>query len=280
MATKNYSTIAKAKIRRASESKRMPRFLVYGRNKKGKTRFTATAPDVLILDPEDGTREEKKIDPEVWPMDTWDDINELYHFLKSGGVSPKTGKPYKWVALDGMTKIANIALRWCQNQAEERDLDRKPNQVTQNDYGRAGEMVKSMLTNFHSLRDVGIILTSQERMVEVVEVDTPDDEDAAAASYMFVPDLPKGARAAVNQMVDVIGRIYVVRGTFEKEFKSKKNPGKVITKEIEGIQRRLWIGPHENYDTGYRSSFVLPDYIREPTVGSLISTMREGKVKA
>lgn len=281
MATKNYSAIAKAKIRKASQSKRKPRVLVYGRNKKGKTRFCATAPDVLILDPEDGTREETKIDPDTWPVDTWDDINDAYLFLKSGGVSPVTGRPYRWVAIDGMTKIANIALRWCQNQAEERDLERKPNQVTKQDYGRAGEMVKAMLANFHSLREVGIIITAQERMIEVTELDTPDDEDAAAVSYMFVPDLPKGARSAVNQMVDVIGRIYTVRGTFEKKVRVKKGD-KIVTKtkEVEGVQRRMWIGPHETYDTGYRSSFVLPDFIKEPTVETLISTMREGKVAA
>lgn len=279
MAAKNYTAIASQKIRKAGESKRKPRFLVYGRNKKGKTRFCATAPDVLILDPEDGTREETKIDPDIWPIDTWDDIHEVYGFLKSGGKSPKTGRPYQWVALDGMTKIANIALRWVQNQEEERSLDRKPNQVTQNDYGRSGEMVKGILTNFHSLRNVGIILTAQERMIEVTEMDDIGDEDATPASFMFVPDLPKGARSAVNQMVDVIGRIYTVRGEFEKKFK-KRGTDEVITKTVEGIQRRLWIAPHDTYDTGYRSSFILPDFIKEPTVSGLMSTMRQGKVEA
>jgi hypothetical protein len=128
------------------------------------------------------------------------------------------------------------------------------------------------------LRDIGIILTAQERMVEVSEVDTPDDEDATPASYMFVPDLPRGARSATNQIVDVIGRVYTVKGEFEKKYRVKGSD-EVKTKMVEGIQRRLWIGPHDLYDTGYRSSLVLPEFIHEPTVNSLIQVMREGKVK-
>lgn len=277
MAGKDYAAIAAKKIRSANDSKRMPRVLVYGRNKKGKTRFSATAPNVLVVDPEDGTREETKLNPNVWPMDTWDDINEVYHFLKGGGKSPITKEAYRWVSLDGMTKIANIALRWVQSQEEERNLERKPNQIGKQDYGRAGEMVKGMLHNFHSLRDIGIVLTAQERMIEVTELDVPDDEDADSTNYMFVPDLPKGARSATNQIVDVIGRIYVVRGTFPKQFK-KRGTNEIVTKEVEGEQRRLWIGPHELYDTGYRSQFVLPNYIKDPTIPLLIKTMREGKV--
>jgi hypothetical protein len=48
---------------------------------------------------------------------------------------------------------------------------------------------------------------------------------------------------------------------------------------VEGPQRRLWIAPHELYDTGYRSEFVLPDFVPDPTVPRLIKLMREGRVE-
>ena len=278
MAT-NYTAIARQRIIRPTESKRMPRILVYGRNKKGKTRLAATAPNVLMVDPEQGTEEERKINPDVWPVTTWQDMDDVYGYMKSDGKSPKTNEKYRWVALDGGTRITSMALDFIRNLDQERDLARKPTDVKIQDYGKANKLWEAMLHNFHSLRDVGIIITCQERMVEIANMeDMEGDDEATPAGYMYVPDLPKGARGPVNQIVDVIGRIYVVRGTFPKRFRDPRN-GEVVVKEVENAkQRRLWIGPHEMYDTGYRSGFVLPDFIKDPTVPSLVRAMREGKV--
>jgi len=274
---KDYLRIAQKAITRPSEKARKPRILVYGRNKKGKTRFCSTAPDVLIVDPESGTDEEKKLDPDTWPVTAWSDLDDVYGAMKSGLKSPHTKKPYRWVALDGMTRFASMALDFVSNQQAERDLTRRPGMIDQKTYGQANKMVEAMLHNFHSLRDVGIILTAQERMVEIVNMeDMGDDEDATPAGYMYVPDLPKGARAPLNQIVDCIGRIYVVRGEFTKKV---KRGGEVIEKEVKS-QRRLWIGPHEMYDTGYRSGYELPEFLKEPTVPSVVRAMREGKVNA
>lgn len=278
MASKDYAAIARAKIARPG-SGRMPRYLVYGRNKKGKTRFCATAPDVLILDPEDGTIAETKLDPDVWPIVQWTDLDEVYNAVKGGFKSPKTGQPYKWVALDGMTRMLSMAIDFVSKQQAERDLTRQPGQVDQRTYGQANRMIESMLHNFHSLRNVGIILTAQERVVEIESMeDLGDDDDATPASYMYVPDLTKGARAPLNQIVDVIGRIYVVRGEFEVKRRVKQGDKVVVKTSTVNTQRRLFVGPHEMYDTGYRSGFSLPDYIKEPTVASLGRALREGKV--
>lgn len=277
-ASKDYAAIAKAKIASAGTG-RMPRYLVYGRNKKGKTRFCATAPDVLICDPEDGTIAETKLNPDVWHITEWADLDEVYHFLKGGGKSPKTGKPYKWVALDGMTKMLSMAIDFVSKQQAERDLTRHPNQVDQRTYGQANRMIESMLDNFHSLRGIGLILTAHERIVDVANMeDMGDDEDATPSSYQYVPDLTKGARAPLNRVVDLIGRIYVVRGDFTTT-KRVRAGDKIVTKEVEThIQRRLFVGPHEMYDTGYRSGFELPDFIKEPTVAVVGNALREGKV--
>jgi hypothetical protein len=271
-ASKDYAAIARANIRKPSQSERGPRVLVYGRNKKGKTRFCTSVGvgKILIIDPEDGTKHETKIDPDVWPVTSWDDINDIYMFLKTGKHS------YEWVALDGLTRITNMALRWVMNQEEERNLERKPNQVGKQDYGKSGEMVKGMLHNFDSLRSMGLIITTQERMREV-EASGEEDDDVGAVSHVFVPDLPAGVRSSVNSIVDVIARIYTVRGEFPRQFK-KRGSDEVITKMVEGVHRRLWLGNHNSYDTGYRSEYVLPDFISEPTLPKLIQLMKEGKV--
>lgn len=276
---KDYAAIAKAKIVSAG-SGRKPRYLVYGRNKKGKTRFCATAPNVLILDPEDGTIAETKLNPDVWPISQWSDLDDVYNAVKSGFVSPKTGNPYEWIALDGMTRILSMAIDFVSHQQAERDLSRHPNQVDQRTYGQANKMIESMLHNFHSLRNVGLIFTAQERVVEIENMeDMGEDSDATPVSYQYVPDLTRGARGPLNQVVDAIGRIYVVRGEFTVKRRVKGADGKVVIKEVPTTaQRRLYVGPHEMYDTGVRTGFSLPDFIKEPTVASLTRAMREGKV--
>lgn len=258
----------------------MPRYLIYGRNKKGKTRFCSTAPNVLMCDPEDGTVAETKLNPDVWPVTTWTDLDDIYHFVKGGGRSPETKEQYKWIALDGMTRMLSMAVDFVLNQMGERDLTQKPKEVDQRRvYGRANKLIEAMLHNFHSLRNVGLIFTASERMIEIENIeDLGEDEEATPSSFMYVPDLSPGARSPLNQVVDVIGRIYVVRGDFERKVRSRREDGKVVLKTVNTkIQRRLFVAPHEQYDTGYRSGFTLPDYIKEPTVTSLGRALREGK---
>lgn len=280
---KDYTSIARARITNPNKVSRMPRFFIYARNKKGKTRFCTTAPNVLILDPEDGTREETKVNPDVWPVHTWEDIHDAAGFLKSrSNKSPITGQPYKWCAWDGTTRICGISLNFIRNQEQQRDLSRKPTDVKIQDYGKSNKMIEAALHEFHALRDIGLIFTAQERMIEIANMeDYDEDEDATPAGYMYVPDLPKGARGAFNGIVDLIGRIYVVRGddlTTIKRFRDKAT-GNIIEKEVPTrIQRRLWVAPHEMYDTGYRSGFELPDFMKNPTVPTLVRAMREGKV--
>lgn len=260
-ATKDYAAIARSKISRPSQSTRKPRILVYARNKKGKTTFCTSAgqDDVLIVDPEEGTEGMIKRDPHVWKIDSWQELDDVYRYLKTGKHN------YKWVALDGLTRIANMSLKFVMSQMEEIDLTRKPGMVQLQDYGKSGELIKGMLWNFHSL-PMGIIFTAQERIVEVKDDPDSDDEDVETPSLMYVPDLPKGARGAVNSIVDMIGRLYTVRLTHPDD------------STVKVVQRRLWLSPHEAYDTGYRSDYRLPEYVKGPTVPKLMQLLREGKV--
>jgi hypothetical protein len=245
-------------------AERKPRFLIYARNKKGKTRFSATAPNVLVLDPEAGTDYEKKINPDVWHASSWDDVQEFYDFMKNWGKGP-SGQPYEWVALDGFTKIHNLALTWVRGKATESSLTRKPEAVTTPDYGKAGELVKGLLHNFHMLSHVGIVITAQERMMEVEADDTEADPDEQSGSYLFVPDLPKGTRASVNAVVDVIGRLYTV------QIQDPRDPAKEL------IERRLWLSPSVKFDTGFRSEYNLPNMLRQPSVPRLEQLIKTGR---
>jgi hypothetical protein len=119
--------------------------------------------------------------------------------------------------------------------------------------------MKDMLNKFHNL-PMGIVFTAQERQMEAD--DSEEDEEFESAAAWYVPDLPKGVKGTVNSIVDVIGRLYVVR--------TSDDPPRA--------QRRLWLGDSVKYDTGYRSDFVLPDYIANPTIPKLVTLMRTGEI--
>lgn len=263
-AGKDYAAIAAKKItspsKLAAENGQMrpPRILVYARNKKGKTRFSMSAGKgkILIVDPERGTDRFVKSDPSVWHFEAWEEMEDIYQFLRSGK------HDYSWVALDGLTKISTMALRYITRNAEEADLTRRPGLVKLQDRGNAGELVKTMLDKFHTL-DMGIIYTAQERQVEA-NFDDEEDEEFEGGSVQYVPDLPKGIRAAVNGIVDVVGRLYTV-----------KVPGE---EGSDVVKRRLWLAPSVSYDTGARSEYKLPDYLESPTVPKLVGLMEGKKV--
>lgn len=268
MAEPNYLALAKKRVQRPADQETFRKILVYGRNKKGKSRLglSAGVETTLVLDPEKGTATMKALNPYVWPINRWQDLQEAYGALRTGKLSPKTldlgksDKPFTWVSVDGTTKMSNMALRYVMAQAEEKDLDRRPGMVQQRDYGKAGELMKQMLQNFHTL-PVNVYYTAQERVITVGGFD--DDEDAEDQGMMQVPDLPAGVRSSILSIVEVIGRIYTVRITEKGETR---------------VERRLQIGLHERYDTGYRSDYKLPDSVRNPSLPKLTKLMVEGKV--
>lgn len=251
---KDYAAIAAKAITKPSHEKRYPKMLVYARNKKGKTTFglSAGVDKTLVLDPEMGTAEMRTKDPNVWHIERWEDLDDAYNYLRY------TDHPYQWVVVDGLTKIHNMGLKYVMRLQEERSLDRIPGLVQQRDYGKAGELTKELLTRFHSL-PMGVIFTAQERQDSPQDSEEDDEVEEAASTY--VPDLPKGVRGAANSIVDVIGRLYVVNVDGKR-------------------QRRLWIAESSKYDTGYRSDFELPEFVKNPTIPKVVRLIRTGKETA
>lgn len=264
---KDYAAIAASRMHRPAERQRRPRFLVYSRNKKGKTTFSLSAGvgKTLLVDPEQGTDEMRKSNPHVWPIEKWTDMDDLYEFMRFVNKCPFKGcefgkdHPFEWIGDIGLTRINNMALKHVMKIQEERSLDRIPGLVQQRDYGKSGELMKEMLNKFHNLPQ-GVVFTAQERQVEAD--DSEEDEEYEEATSWYVPDLPKSVKGAANSIVDVIGRLYVVR--------TADDPPKA--------ERRLWLGNSVKYDTGYRSDFVMPDMVRNPTVPKLVRLIRTGTI--
>mgnify|MGYP000906570625 FL=1 len=250
-------------IKAGTSAPRMPRYLVYGRSKQGKTTFACTAPNVLVLDPESGTREgASQVD--VYPVERWQDCDEALKFLRG------SAHGYDWIVVDGLTRINQMSLKHVMRLGEEADLSRVPGMVQLKDYGRAGELMKGLLLSLHTLPGVGIVYTAQDRM-EAPDMSDDDllDEDAQIPGARYVPDLPRSVRGAATAMVDCIGRVYSVSVT---------GPHPKTGREITQRQHRLWIGQAEQYDTGYRSPHRgIPDYLRKPSVPRLQELLETGK---
>ncbi len=231
---KDYAKIGASRITFPSQQSLMPKILVYARNKKGKTTFLTSAGrmNILVADPEHGTSKMKTKDPHIWPIRRWADMDDFYQFCRMGLPCPKC-KPehdFTWAGVDGMTRITNMALRFVMKKEEERNLDRQPGMVDRQEEAQ----------------------------------DSEEDPDNEAQESVYVPDLPKGVRGMTNSLVDVIGRLYVV---------------KAVVKGEEKPQRRLWLGESTKYDTGYRSEYRLPDYVKYPSIPKLVKLMETGSAK-
>lgn len=263
---KDYLAIAKTKVQRPKDIDSFRKALIYGRNKKGKSRFSVSngIERTLVIDPEQGTDTMKELNPYVWPISKWEDMNDCWGALRTYQLSPsaigqgKSKKPFDTVSVDGCTKLNNLALKYIGRVQEEADLSRRPGLVDRRDYFKSGELMKDMINNFLGLR-MNVIFTAQDKMITAASPDDDDGDDEGEIFY--VPDLPNGVRGALNSVVDVIGRIYVVRVEIKGELKAR---------------RRLQIGHHERYDTGYRSDYELPDVIKNPTFPKLVSLIETG----
>ena len=273
MAEKNYLTIARQRVHRPADLDSYRSVFVYARNKKGKTRFSLSAgvDYTIVIDPEKGTDTMKTLNPFVWPVERWADLQEAYGALRTGKLSPnffkqgESSTPFSWVAVDGLTRMNNMALKFVMKKQEAVDLDRQPGFVQQRDYGKSGELMKQMLAQFHSLK-MHKVYTAQEKWKANKPFGEPMEDDEEFAESLMIPDLPDSVRAAVNAQVEVIGRIYTVIVIPTKG----PNEGKEVP------ERRLWVGIHDRYDTGYRSDFSLPNFIRKPTLPKLVAAMLEG----
>ena len=244
--------LAKTKIVKGGTAERNPQLLIYGRNKVGKTTLTATAPNVLIVDPEHGA-EQSASDIDLWPATSWNEVIEAQQYAIS------TDCAYDWVCFDGLTRIHAMALQHVMGGRSMGDLTKHPALVQQRDYGAAGELVKGFLWQLAGAKP-GIIYTAQERLEESGDY----DEQLLDSTYRQVVDLPRGARFAVNSIVDVIGHLELKRQSVTKN-------GETIGHRT---VRELRIGPHPSLDTGYRSTAKIKPTLTNPTIPALLEHLK------
>lgn len=225
------------KIVPANKSRRPLRMGLYGKPGVGKTTFCASASKVLLIDcGEEGTMSIKDTNTDIYYVKEFEDINLVYWFLAKGQ------HEYETIAVDTITSLQAMGLKYVLNEASELDLTKDPAMADRRDWGKLNVLMQDIVTNFRNL-PMNIIFTAHER--------TKEEEDGDVETY---PLMTPGLRSHWEGMMDLIGRLY----TREMEVKGKRK-----------IVRRMLVGPHDKYISKSRSK-RLPRIIKDPTFPSIL----------
>jgi phage nucleotide-binding protein len=216
---------------------------VYGRNGTGKTTFAASATGkTLIIDCNErgslAVRDKQDID--FYPLEYWDQLDWIYWYLKAGQ------HEYTTVAIDTVTSLATIGMKWVLGDEYSRDPSRDPQMPDKRHWGKLGEVMKTSIINFRNL-PMNVVFCAQERTT------TLEDEDGGTVQEIH-PEISPSPRSTLLAAVDIIGRLYVAET--EKD-------GKKVS------ERRMLVGPHPKYISKDRSG-KLPRTVRNPTIAGFL----------
>lgn len=225
------------------EASKYLKVLVYGQNGTQKTRFAATAPNVLIIDiNEKGTKSARDSGAHVFHVKKWDDVTYLLWYLRDAD------HDFDSVAIDNLTTLQALCMSHVLKEAGDRDPNKDPAIASKRDWGKVTELLKPLILNFRNL-DMHVIFIAQER--------TEGDDDEP---LFHMPDMSRGNRGIATGAVDIIGR------TYQKEVRKGSKKKK---KEIATWEPRMLVGPHEDFITKDRTG-KLPRIVRNPTVPMFI----------
>ena len=231
----------KDKITPVGKMKKPLRIGIYGKPGVGKTTFCASAPNVLLADcNEEGTLSIVDTKVDVVYLKTFDEINLLYWFLAKGD------HKYETVAIDSITSLQAMGMKFVMDEASEMDLTKDPAMMDKRDWGKLNNLMSDVIINFRNL-PMHIIFTAHERVRE--------EEDG---NIEIFPQMTPGVRATFEGIIDVIGRLYVREITVDEKRK---------------IVRRLLVGPHEKYISKTRSKHS-EHIVKDPTFPLILKKIR------
>lgn len=141
------------KIKKVSARKVYVKALIYGEPGAGKTYLSCTAPKPLVLLTEpsvsDATmlavQRDLGVDPDVWEINSWNDLEEAFDYLLSGQ------HDYETVILDSLTDLYRRVMRLTLEAAIERRSTHDPDVPEQGDWFRVQERIRYMVRMFRDL---------------------------------------------------------------------------------------------------------------------------------
>lgn len=245
------------KIHPAAEIRPLNRILVWGKSGVGKTRVAASAPKVLLVDVnEQGTASVRRdLNPDVYLLDRWLDLNDIYWYLATGDHS------YESVAIDGITGMQNLCMKFVLGDEASRDASRDPDMPSRQVWGKLGELMKTQITNFRNL-PMNVIFTALSRTR--ISGEEGDEEEIS-----YGPACSPSIAGHLEAAVDIIGHLT----TREVQVKRKEADGSSKTTKV--VRRRLLVGPHAQYMTKDRHG-LFGQFIDNPNLSKVFKQIQEG----
>ena len=235
--------LAESKISRAGDAFNHLKLLAYAQNGKGKTRLGASGPKPFVVDcNERGSLSIRKFtEAQVFKAETWTDIDLAFWYLKKGNHDRET------VVLDTVTSLAQLCMKFVLGDEVSRDPTKDPDMPTKREWGKVGELMRTVILNFRNL-DMHVIFLAQERR------GYGDEDDDAPEVF---PEVSPSVRSTLTASVDIIGRMYV-----KEVIRKTKGVKGEATKSVTVPEYRMLIGPSERYVTKDRSEAGLPSVVR------------------
>lgn len=231
-------------------------FLLYADSGVGKTVFSGGAG--LILGVEQGTVSAKRqgSKAKLWPIKTWADLQKAYAWLK------KNPDAFDWVALDSITAMQQLALKWILEKEykaaggadSNRDIDIPQIQ----DHQKWQNMFKRFIKGFIDM-PINVLFTALPLHVE--------DEEGMA---LVLPDLQgKGYQIAqsVCAQMSVVGYMKLIR----KKIGVDPKTDEPRLKEVRRIYFQRTAAPHFAKDR-YN---VLGKFWDDPTLPEIDARIKE-----
>lgn len=242
------------KIKPASELEGWQRFLFYGPSGAGKTRLSASAPNVLLIDVNElGTASVRKdYNPDVYPIQYWSEFNDVYWYLKAGN------HKYESWAIDGITAMQNLCMKFVLGDERSRDASRDPDMPSRAVWGKVGELMKTQITNFRNLPMNGVFTA-------LVRSRQGGDGDDELAEMTYGPACSPSIAGHLEAAVDTIGHLSVIR--VQKKDKKTQRTTTVV-------RRRLITGPTDRFLTKDRNN-AFGAYIDNPTVTRMLDLIND-----
>jgi len=219
---------------------------IYGRGGVGKTTLLGTMPgkgividvphieggSIVLADHQDRIG--------LFQASDWGDLAEIYGYLRNDRHS------YKWVAIDTLTAIQELAKR---KTLKDREgiLGADPHTISQQDWGKIGQLDAEVYYKF-KLLPMHVIFNAQERL---------RGTDEGALEYQ--PDVSPSALSSLLPPMYLVGRLYIQEVTLESGATE--------------WQRRLRVGPHYKTVTKVRAlpGRQLPPVIVHPHLGHIFA---------
>lgn len=180
--------------------------LIYGEPGVGKTRLVGTAQDteetlpLLILDVEGGvTTLRRKQEIDVLPVRSMEDVLRIHKDLHNSIEGEGTEKHmyYKTVAIDSLTELQKLDMRFIMAELVQRRPDLDPDVPSPREWQKSQEHIRRIVRGFRDL-PCNVLFTCHSATVK----------DESTNLTMIFPDLPGKMRTQVAGFLDIVGYMY------------------------------------------------------------------------